>query len=134
MLLFAKEHPEKKFLVTKLGSSLAGYTVGEIKGLFEKLKSPIPDNVVLPKEYEVRRDKPTVYQEPSNIVKDFAGKEYTQAEWDKLQSDTRKNFDENGIYKEPQQMSKREKLPEPSTLKEQNKKEEWQPVDCKGKK
>ena len=45
-------------------------------------------------------DKPTVYQEPSNIVKDFAGKEYTQAEWDKLQSDTRKNFDENGIYKE----------------------------------
>jgi len=54
MLLFAKENPSKKFLVTKLGSSLAGYSVNDIKGLFEKLKNIIPNNVVLPIEYEVR--------------------------------------------------------------------------------
>ena len=54
MLLFAKENPNKKFLVTKLGSSLAGYSVKEIKNLFEKLKNIIPNNVILPKDYEVR--------------------------------------------------------------------------------
>ena len=59
MLLFAKNHPEKQFLVTKLGSSLAGYTVEEIKGLFQKLEKVIPDNVVLPKEYEVRDNQQT---------------------------------------------------------------------------
>jgi len=54
MLIFAKENSDKKFYVTKLGSSLAGYSVEEIKNLFEKLKEIIPSNVVLPKEYEVR--------------------------------------------------------------------------------
>lgn len=56
MLLFASKNTDKKFLVTKLGSSLAGYTEEEIKGLFEKLKNYIPDNVILPKEYEVRTE------------------------------------------------------------------------------
>jgi len=59
MLLFAKENPNKKFLVTKLGSSLAGYSVKEIKNLFEKLRNYIPNNVILPKEFEVR-DMPGV--------------------------------------------------------------------------
>lgn len=54
MLLFARKNPDKKFLVTKIGSSLAGYKIDEIRGLFEKLKKIIPDNVILPKEYEVR--------------------------------------------------------------------------------
>jgi len=54
MLHFARENSDKKFLVTKLGSSLAGYTVGEIKNLFIQLQDFIPNNVVLPKEYEVR--------------------------------------------------------------------------------
>lgn len=54
MLLFAKENTDKTFLVTKLGSSLAGYHITEIKKLFERLKKWIPDNVILPKEYEVR--------------------------------------------------------------------------------
>lgn len=54
MLLFAKGHPGKLFFVTRLGSSLAGYSAEEIKGLFERLKRWIPDNVVLPIEYEVR--------------------------------------------------------------------------------
>ena len=58
MLLFAKKHPEKEFLVTKLGSSLAGYTIDEIKGLFNKLATLIPNNVVLPVEYEVRDSQP----------------------------------------------------------------------------
>ena len=53
---FAKEHPELKFYVTKLGSSLAGYTVNEIKDLWalENVFEGIPDNIILPKEYEVR--------------------------------------------------------------------------------
>lgn len=54
MLLFAKANPLKKFYVTKLGSSLAGYSENDIKGLFEKLINVLPDNVILPKEYEVR--------------------------------------------------------------------------------
>ena len=54
MLLYAKANPELEFLVTKIGSSLAGYNTTEIKELFEKLKNFIPDNVVLPQEFEVR--------------------------------------------------------------------------------
>lgn len=50
--------PHKKFYVTKLGSSLAGYTIEEIRGIFLNLKEEwgiIPsDNVILPKEYEIR--------------------------------------------------------------------------------
>jgi hypothetical protein len=54
MLKFASNNPSKKFLVTKLGSSLAGYTINEIRQIFENLKTQIPNNVILPKEYEVR--------------------------------------------------------------------------------
>jgi len=56
MLLYAKANPNKKFLVTKLGSSLAGYSIEEIKSLFVQLRNIIPSNVVLPKEYEVREE------------------------------------------------------------------------------
>ena len=51
---FANKNPNKTFYVTKLGSSLAGYSIKEIKNLFENLKMNIPDNVILPEEYEVR--------------------------------------------------------------------------------
>src|ERR1035437_973492 len=54
MLLFANDNQDKRFLVTKIGSSLAGYSISEIKGLFFKLKNWIPKNVILPIEYEVR--------------------------------------------------------------------------------
>lgn len=54
LMLFAQENTDKRFYVTKLGSSLAGYSVEEIKSLFEALKKLIPENVILPKEYEVR--------------------------------------------------------------------------------
>ncbi len=70
MLLFAKANPDKKFLVSKLGSSNAGYTVAEIKNLFERLKAFIPDNVVLPKEYEVR-DVTMSADEAINEVQDI---------------------------------------------------------------
>lgn len=68
MLEFASKNQNKKFLVTKLGSSLAGYSVGEIKQLFENLKHRLTDNVVLPKEYEVRQElKPrTTEQDDEN--------------------------------------------------------------------
>jgi hypothetical protein len=59
MLLFAKSRPDLKFYVTKIGTEKAGYTVPEIKSLFEKLNKFIPDNIILPKEFEVRDTKPT---------------------------------------------------------------------------
>ncbi len=54
LLKDAQEMPDKEFLVTKIGTALAGYTVDEIKGIFEEVKSEIPNNVILPKEFEVR--------------------------------------------------------------------------------
>lgn len=55
-LYFARQNPDKKFYVTKLGSSLAGYSVAEIKDLFKNSLNVIPENVILPKEYEVRQE------------------------------------------------------------------------------
>ena len=59
---FANNNPDKKFYVTKIGSKLAGYTEAEIKSIFDSVNALykdsvqnfIPDNVILPKEYEVR--------------------------------------------------------------------------------
>ena len=52
----AESNKDKKFFVTKLGSSLAGYSIDEIRNLFKELSNEIsiPDNIILPKEYEVR--------------------------------------------------------------------------------
>ena len=63
---YANSHPELKFYVTKLGSSLAGYSIEEIKDIFnsintlyayEGIQNYIPNNVILPREYEVRLEK-----------------------------------------------------------------------------
>jgi hypothetical protein len=62
---FASQYPDKKFYVTKIGSALAGYTLQEIKQVWEDVNtqweseifSDIPDNIILPKEYEVRDNK-----------------------------------------------------------------------------
>jgi hypothetical protein len=56
LLSEATKNPNKKYYVTKLGSSLAGYSIEEIKGIFEKLNNAfgINNNIILPKEYEVR--------------------------------------------------------------------------------
>ena len=50
LMEFAKENSQWDFLITKIGSSLAGYSTEEIKSCFKKLPS-IPENVYLPKEY-----------------------------------------------------------------------------------
>lgn len=54
--IFASEHPELKFFVTKIGSNLAGYTTTEIADLFIMVNHyyPLEDNVILPVEYECR--------------------------------------------------------------------------------
>jgi hypothetical protein len=51
---FARLHPELKFYVTKIGSSLGGYTVDEIRQIFLLDEVFLTDNIILPKEYEVR--------------------------------------------------------------------------------
>ena len=44
---YALAHPELEFLVTRIGTDLAGYTVGEIGGLWKEVS--VPSNVRLPK-------------------------------------------------------------------------------------
>lgn len=51
LMKFAKENPNLEFLVTKIGSSLAGYNIEEIKSCFDSLDF-IPENVSLPIEYQ----------------------------------------------------------------------------------
>lgn len=48
-IAYAKTKPNLKFLVTKIGCGLAGYTVQNIAPLFEK--SLGIDNIILPKEF-----------------------------------------------------------------------------------
>jgi len=54
LAFFAKENPGLKFYMTKIGTENAGYSVAEIKTIFEKLKNILPDNVILPAEFETR--------------------------------------------------------------------------------
>ena len=54
LFIFATKNPDKEFYVTKLGSSLAGYKVFEIKNCFILMQFEIPNNIILPKEYEIR--------------------------------------------------------------------------------
>ncbi len=49
MYYFAELRPELTFLVTKIGTGIAGYTVEEIHKLFVSLDKP--ENVILPKEF-----------------------------------------------------------------------------------
>lgn len=53
---FAYNNPNLEFLVTKIGTGLAGYSTEDIKWLFESyhLTKNIPNNVILPKEFEFR--------------------------------------------------------------------------------
>lgn len=50
LYLFALKNTNWEFLVTKIGSSLAGYSESEIKSCFLNA-GKIPENVYLPKEY-----------------------------------------------------------------------------------
>lgn len=49
LINFAKENPDKKFLVTKIGSERAGYTIAEIAKCFDWFE--YPKNIILPKEF-----------------------------------------------------------------------------------
>lgn len=51
MLETARSHPNKWFLVTKIGCGLVGYSVDEIARLWAGLS--IPPNVILPREFSV---------------------------------------------------------------------------------
>jgi len=48
----ANNHPELKFLVTKFGTNMAGFSEQEMKSLLENKN--LPNNIILPKEFEVR--------------------------------------------------------------------------------
>lgn len=51
----AHEHPEKTFLVTKVGCGIAGFSLEEMKEVF---KGPKPENVVLPEDSCLLRNNP----------------------------------------------------------------------------
>ncbi len=50
-LAFAFTHPEYEFLVTAVGTGLAGYRAEDIAPLFKMVKTGAFDNVILPKEF-----------------------------------------------------------------------------------
>jgi hypothetical protein len=54
---FADNHPELTFYVTKIGCCLAGFNILQIKMLFSQISKImiIPDNIILPFEFEYRK-------------------------------------------------------------------------------
>ncbi|MCL2074019.1 MAG: hypothetical protein FWH18_08865 [Marinilabiliaceae bacterium] len=50
-LVFAKEHPELKFLVTEIGCGIAGFSVDEIAPLFRAAIDENIENVYLPESF-----------------------------------------------------------------------------------
>ena len=48
-ILFAKQHPELRFLITKIGCGIAGFTPDEIAPLFKDVIDC--ENTILPKEF-----------------------------------------------------------------------------------
>jgi len=50
LMRVAAQHPDKQFLVTKIGCGLAGYSTKEIRFCFAGMV--IPPNVVLPAEFQ----------------------------------------------------------------------------------
>jgi hypothetical protein len=50
-LIFAKEHPELKFLVTEIGCGIAGFTVDDIAPLFKPAIDENIENVYLPESF-----------------------------------------------------------------------------------
>ncbi len=50
-LSFAEAHPSLVFLVTLIGTGIAGFSVEDVGGILSKYRDRIPDNVVLPQEF-----------------------------------------------------------------------------------
>lgn len=73
---FAKQHSEYKFLVTRIGCGIAGFTSDEIAPLFEEAVDL--ENVIMPEDFvEVLRSSQDIEQPPTvtwNAEKDFLAK------------------------------------------------------------
>lgn len=50
-IIYANNNPDLIFLVTKIGSSLAGYSIKEMRNIF--IDKIIPSNIILPIEYTI---------------------------------------------------------------------------------
>jgi hypothetical protein len=48
---FAKSHPEYRFLVTRIGCGIAGFSVNEIAGLFKPVVTDDIPNIFLPEDF-----------------------------------------------------------------------------------
>ena len=48
---FARLRPDLKFLVTKIGTGIAGFKMEDIASIFIRLEKERPANIVLPKEF-----------------------------------------------------------------------------------
>jgi hypothetical protein len=70
MLKTAADNPNLKFLVTAIGVKQAGWTTPQIRSIFAKHNAIIPDNVILPKIFEVRDSivPTTTTDESGNII------------------------------------------------------------------
>lgn len=50
---FALLRPDLTFLVTKIGTGIAGFSIDQIASVFETLRYRQPANIVLPKEFTI---------------------------------------------------------------------------------
>lgn len=64
----AQDNPNLKYLVTKFGTNMAGFTIEEIKNVLSAKELPV--NIVLPKEFEFRNTVAEV--KPTPAVSDAA--------------------------------------------------------------
>jgi hypothetical protein len=67
--LEALTNPDIKYYVTQIGTKLAGRTVNQMKSFFERMnnKFGIPDNLILPKEFEVRKKLQNSQNKPGDL-------------------------------------------------------------------
>ena len=70
MLEVATAHPELEFLVSAFGSNYAGWTPPQIRAILKRHRDEIPDNVILPKSYEVRD---TITKTTTTVLQDVSG-------------------------------------------------------------
>ena len=68
----AIDNPDNKYYVTVIGTKLAGRSVEQMKDFFSRMNSKvsIPDNIILPEEFEVRTESVSVPSE-FNFFKKF---------------------------------------------------------------
>ncbi|MFA5396632.1 MAG: hypothetical protein WC346_11555 [Methanogenium sp.] len=100
---YAIDHPNLKFYVTKLGSSLAGYTTEEIKNQIKEVNdinggNYIPDNIILPKEYEIRGEQSSITQEQLDAINEkysqmsSSNTPFTMDDYNKMSQEEKNNL------------------------------------------